>query len=206
MRAERVRRDSRTLPASFAPGHIILALSCGEQKGRISSLESGDSTGSKASRAISQSVPGPRFLRYYPAHRLMAWQPQGTLDDLMLDQIAEWLVDIEQEYLPFKRFVDFSRLTAVAVRTDHVFEFARKRAEQFTGAEAVRTVLFANDWVGRAVARLYESLMENTLIEARAFFDRAKAAEWLAIPVDVLTLKDRPAPRTEATARKRSSN
>ena len=113
-----------------------------------------------------------------------------------VDQIAEWLVDIEQEHLPFKRFVDFSRLTAVAVRTDHVFEFARKRAEQFTGVEAVRTVLFANDWVGRAIARLYESLMENTLIEARAFFDRAKAAEWLAIPVAVLTLKDRPAPRT----------
>ena len=73
------------------------------------------STGSKASRAISKSLPGKDFLRYYPAHRLMAWQPQGTLDDLMLDQIADWLVDIEQEYLPFKRFVDFSQLTAVAV-------------------------------------------------------------------------------------------
>jgi hypothetical protein len=39
----------------------------------------------------------------------MAWQPQGTLDDLMLDQIAEWLVDIEKAFLPFKRFVDFSQ-------------------------------------------------------------------------------------------------
>ena len=36
--------------------------------------------------------------------------------------------------------------------------------------------------------------MEDTLIEARAFRDLAKAAEWLAIPVDVLTLKDKPAP------------
>jgi hypothetical protein len=42
--------------------------------------------------------------------------------------------------------------------------------------------------------------MENTLIEARAFFDLAKAAEWLAIPVDVLTLKDKPAPHMGATA------
>jgi len=163
-----------------------------------------DSTDSKASRAISKNVPGPRFSHYYPAHRLMAWQPQGTLDDLMVDQIAEWLVDIEQEYLPFKRFVDFSQLTAVAVRTRHVFEFARKRAEQFTGVEAVRTALFSDDLVCLAIARLYESLMENTLIEARAFFDLARAAEWLAIPVDVLTLKDRPAPRIGATAPKRS--
>jgi hypothetical protein len=140
------------------------------------------------------------FLRYYPGHRLITWQPQGTLDDLMLDQIAEWLVDIEQEYLPFKRFVDFSQLTAVAVRTRHVFEFARNRAEQFTGVESVRTALFSDDWVSLAIARLYESLMENTLIEARAFFDLAKAAEWLAIPFDVLTLKDKPASHVGATA------
>ena len=65
-------------------------------------MESRDSAGSKASLAISQSVTGPLFLRYYPDHRLMAWQPQGTLDDLMLDQIAEWLVHIEKAFLPFK--------------------------------------------------------------------------------------------------------
>src|SRR6478672_3020984 len=64
-----------------------------------------DSTGSKASLAISTSLPGPDFLRYYPAHRLIAWQPQGTLDDLMLDQIADWLVDTEKVFPPFKRFV-----------------------------------------------------------------------------------------------------
>jgi len=153
-----------------------------------------DSAGSNASRAISRSVPGPDFLRYYPAHRLMAWQPRGTLDDLMLDQIAEWLVYIEKASIPFKRFVDFSQLTTVAVRTRHVFKVARRRAEQFSGVEPVRTALFSGDWVAFGIALLYESLMENTLIEARAFRDLATAAEWLAIPIDVLTLKDEPAP------------
>ena len=152
-----------------------------------------DSTDSKASRAISKSLPGPDFLRYYPAHRLIAWQPQGTLDDLMLDQIADWLVGIEKASLPLKRFVDLSQLTAVAVRTRHIFEFARKRAEQFTGVEPVRTALFSDNWVAFGIACFYESLMENTLIEARAFRDLADAAEWVAIPVDVLTLKDEPA-------------
>jgi len=152
-----------------------------------------DSTDSKASRAISKSLPGPDFLRYYPAHRLIAWQPQGTLDDLMLDQIADWLVGIEKASLPLKRFVDLSQLTAVAVRTRHVFEFARKRAEQFTGVEPVRPALFSDNWVAFRIACFYESLMENTLIETRAFRDLADAAEWVAIPVDVLTLKDEPA-------------
>jgi hypothetical protein len=156
-----------------------------------------DSTGSKASRAFSKPLPGPDFLRYHPDHRLIAWQPQGTLDDLMLNEIADWLVDIEKPSLPFrqsKRFIDFSRLTAVAVRPGHVFKVARRRAQQFTGVEPVRTALFSDDLVTLAIARLYESLMEDTLIEARAFYDLARAAEWLAIPVDVLTLKDWPTP------------
>ena len=42
--------------------------------------------------------------------------------------------------------------------------------------------------------------MEDTLIEARAFRDLAAVAEWLALPVDVLTLKDEPAPRIGATS------
>jgi hypothetical protein len=153
-----------------------------------------DSTGSKVSLAISTSLPGPDFMRYYPVHRLIAWQPQGTLDDLMLDQVANWLVDIEKVFPPFKRFIDFSQLTNVAVRSGHVFKVARRRAQQFTGVEPVRTALFSGGWVAFGIACFYESLMEDTLIEARAFYDLAKAADWLTIPVDVLTLKDKPAP------------
>ena len=153
-----------------------------------------DLTSSKSSRAISENLPGPDFLRYYHDHRLLVWQPHGTLDDVMLDEIAEWLVHFEIVSLPFKRFVDFSQLTTVAVCTRHVFEFARKRAEEFTGIEPVRTALFSDDLVVFGIASIYESLMENTLIEARAFRDLTGAADWLGIPVDVLTLKDTPAP------------
>jgi hypothetical protein len=163
-----------------------------------------DSANPRASGAISKNLPGPPFLRHYPAYELVAWQPQGTLDDLMLDEIAEWLLIIEKVARPFKRFVDLSRLTTVAVGTRHVFEFARKRAEQFAGVAAVRTALFSDDWVSFGIACLYESLMENTHIKARAFRDLAGAAEWLSVPVEVLTLKDEPAPHVRTTALKHS--
>src|SRR5262249_41130481 len=124
-----------------------------------------DSTNPRASGAISKNLPGPPFLRHYPAYELVAWQPQGTLDDHMLDEIAEWLLVIEKVARPFKRYVDFSQLTSVAVRTRHVFEFARKRAEQFEGVAPVRTALFSDDWVSFGIACLYESLMENPNIQ-----------------------------------------
>ena len=115
---------------------------------------------------VSRIIPGPAHLRQYPAHDLVAWQPQGVLDDSLLDEIAEWLCTIDEASPPSKRFVDLSRLTMVAVRTSHVFEFARKRAEQFTGVSP---------------------------IDARAFRDRAKAAVWLGVPAEILKLEDKPA-------------
>ena len=82
----------------------------------------------------------------------------------------------------------------VAVRTSHVFEFARKRAEQFAGVTPVKSALFSEDWVGFGIARMYESLMKETPIDARAFRDRATAAVWLGVPAEILKLEDRPAP------------
>ena len=149
-----------------------------------------DSEPSPASRII----PGPTHLRQYPAHNLVAWQPQGILDDQLLDEIGEWLCHIEKVLVPFNRFVDFSRLTSVAVRTKHVFAFARKRAEQFAGVTPVKSALFSEDWVGFGIAQLYESLMKETLINARAFRDRAKAAVWLDVPAEILKLEDKPGP------------
>jgi hypothetical protein len=52
--------------------------------------------------------------------------------------------------------------------------------------------LFSDDWVGFGVALLYESLMKETLIDARAFRDRANAAVWLGVPAEILKLEDKP--------------
>jgi hypothetical protein len=139
-------------------------------------------------------VPGPANLRHYSAHDLIAWQPQGVLCDLLLEEIGEWLCTIDQASAPLRRFVDFSRLTRVAVRTSHVFEFAQKRKEQFGGVAPVRSALFSEDWIGFGIAVLYENLMNETPIEVRAFHDRARAAVWLGLPTEILKLEDTPAP------------
>ena len=153
-----------------------------------------DPTDDSESLPASRIIPGPTHLRQYPAHNLVAWQPQGVLDDQLLDKIGEWLCHIEKASAPFKRFVDFSRLTSVAVRIKHVFAFARKRAEQFAGITPVKSALFSEDWVGFGIAQLYESLMKETPIDARAFRDRATAAVWLDVPAEILKLEDKPGP------------
>jgi hypothetical protein len=142
----------------------------------------------------SRMIPGPADLRHYPAHNLVAWQPQGILDDRLLDEIGEWVCHIERVLAPFNRFVDLSRLTKVAVRTNHVFNFARKRAEQYAGVSPLKSALFSENWVAFGVAQLYENLMKETPIDARAFRDRATAAAWLGVPAEILKLEDKPGP------------
>ena len=69
--------------------------------------------------ASSKMMPGPGNVRQYPAYHLVAWQPQGLLEDRLLDEIAEWLCAIEKASAPFKRYIDLSRLTGISVRTRH---------------------------------------------------------------------------------------
>ena len=142
----------------------------------------------------SRILSGPAHLRYYPAHDLVAWRPEGVLGDDLLDEIGEWLCATEKTSPSFERFVDLSRITSVAVRTSHVFDFARKRTEQFGGPRPVKSAVFSEDWVGFGIARMYESLMEGASVEVRAFRDRAKAADWLEVPAEILKLEDNPAP------------
>ena len=111
------------------------------------------------------------------------------MDDQLLDEIGEWACHIEKVLVPFNRFLDFSRLTSVAVRTKHVFAFARKRGEQYAGVTPVKSALFSDDWVGFAIAQLYENLMKETPIDARAFRDRATAAVWLDVPAEIWNSK-----------------
>jgi hypothetical protein len=138
-------------------------------------------------------MPGAPFLRYYAKHQLVAWQPQGVLDDRMLDEIAEWLIPTEKA-LHFNRFVDLSQLTEVEISARHVFDYAQRRAKEFAGVEPVRSALFCEYWVGFWIAQLSEELMKNTLIQARAFCELAKAAQWLNVPVEILELRDKPMP------------
>ena len=58
----------------------------------------------------------------------------------------------------------------------------------------VKSTLFSDYWISFGIARLYEELMAGTPIDVRAFHDRAEAAAWLGVPVEILKLGDEPAP------------
>ena len=69
------------------------------------------------------------------------------------------------------------------MKIGHVFQIAQHRRE----AEGpVKSAFFAGSIVGFGMARLYEELMKDATIQVRAFHERAAAAEWLGVPVEIL--------------------
>jgi hypothetical protein len=58
----------------------------------------------------------------------------------------------------------------------------------------MKSALFCEDWVGFAIARIYQDLMAETPLQVRAFRDRKQAATWLGVPLEALQPKKEAAP------------
>jgi hypothetical protein len=141
-----------------------------------------------------KTLPDPPHLRYCAAHRLLAWQPHRVLDARLLARIDLWLLATENVSPPCKRFIDFSRLTSVALPIGHAFTVVPATVDK-SGADApIKCALFCDKPIGFAIARLYETLTTTSSIEVRAFRDRVAAARWLGVPTHVLNLADTSAP------------
>jgi len=127
--------------------------------------------------------------RYYPEWRLLTWHPRGLFDDALADKIIG-AVGLEEhvEEVPFHRYNDFSGLTHIRLKVGHVFDVAKLRRGV---AEPVKSAFFSDTTVGLGIARMYEALMEEATIQVRSFRERAAAAEWLGVPLEIL----QPGPR-----------
>jgi len=150
---------------------------------------------------MKKSKPSPIPLgfpgaRYHEEWGLITWRPKGLLDDKLVDEIVDFF--LVQEHVvtapPFHRFTDLSGLKEIRLKIGHVFKVAEERSATHRDLPPVKSAFFSDKIVGFGVARMYEALMEGASIHVRAFRDRAAAAEWLGVPVEILSGADQPLP------------
>ena len=143
------------------------------------------------------SIPlGFPHARYHSAWELITWHPRGVLDDKLVDEIVDFM-QVQEHVVtapPFHRFADLSRLTEVHLKIGHVFKVAEERSAAHRDLSPVKSAFFCDKVVGFGIARMYEALMEDSSIQVRAFRDRAAAAEWLGVPLEILSEDDRQQP------------
>jgi len=128
---------------------------------------------------------------YFPKFRLMSWHPTGIFGGALADSVREFVE--REEYIqdaPFNRYMDLSGITDVQVNLERLSELARRRRNV---SQPVQSAIFADKRHCLVIAQIYESFMEHAVaITVRVFRERELAAQWLGVPVEILS---RPAKR-----------
>jgi hypothetical protein len=124
--------------------------------------------------------------RYHSHWRTLTWHPRGVLDGVLADQVMAFVESTEAIVdVPFHRFTDFTGLVEIRLKVDHVFQLRERRRQGYAG-QPVKSAFFSDRVVGYGIARMFEELMRDASIYVRAFQNRAAAAQWLAVPVEIL--------------------
>ena len=122
---------------------------------------------------------------YFPKWHLVAWHPRGVLDDTLADQIVAFIEMEERiQAAPFDRYVDLSGLTQVRLEAGHVFAIAKRRHRTM---EQVKSAFWTDQVVTMSLAYMFETFMASARIKVRAFRQQKDAAEWLKVPIEILS-------------------
>ena len=126
------------------------------------------------------------YARYHEDLHLVTWFPTGILDNERADRIVEFL-ESEEEIAgePFHRYMDMSGYERIQIGLDHVVRLAKRRKKGYNGPP-VKSAFYAVRLISLSIARMYEELMIGSQIQVCTFRDRAAAAKWLAVPLDIL--------------------
>ena len=121
---------------------------------------------------------------YHPQYRLLTWFPRGVFNAAFANQVLEF-AQLEESIqdTPFDRYTDFSGLTDIRLKVDHVFQIARRRGAV---RQPVKSAFVADKPTTFVLAQMYEHLMKHAVIDVRAFRDHKTAAKWLGVPLKIL--------------------
>jgi hypothetical protein len=133
-------------------------------------------------------LPDFPHTRFFPELALVTWRPQGVFDAEHAEKVLAFVEEAErQAERPFNRYTDLSGITEMRLRARHVFSIAERRLHVQL---PVKSAFFSDRLLSFSFARMIEILMEDATIHVRAFRDREAAAEWLEVPLEILTAED----------------
>ena len=129
----------------------------------------------------------PADIRFHEDVRLLVWTPRGVLDEAALKHIRTLLGDLEATSdQPFNRFTDSQALEAIDLNFRYVFDFALFRRLSYARRPPVKSAILVGSLALAHYSKLHEVMTRHSSIKVRIFEERAAAAQWLGVPVELL--------------------
>jgi hypothetical protein len=132
----------------------------------------------------------PPDIQFHEDIRLLVWRPRGLIDEAAINKVISVIEDLEaatQE--PFNRFSDTSEAHEIELNFRYVIQVSLHRRLSRKGRAPVKSAILATDSTLVHYARLLVLLTEGSSIKVRVFQERAEAAQWLGVPVELLAAK-----------------
>jgi len=134
----------------------------------------------------------PPEIQFHQDIRLLIYRPSGLIDEAVLNKVISVIEDLEaatQE--PFNRFTDALEVHEVELNFRYVIHVSLHRRLAHAGRAPVKSAILATDSTVVHYARLLALLTEGSSIKVKVFRERAEAAQWLGVPLELLAAKPR---------------
>ena len=130
----------------------------------------------------------PRDVEFHENIRLLIYRPRGLIDEAAINKVISVIEDLEastQE--PFNRFSDTTEAHEIELNFKYVIRVSLHRRLFHKGRAPVKSAILATDSNLVHYARLLALLTQGSSIKVQVFQDRNEAAQWLGVPVELLT-------------------
>jgi hypothetical protein len=132
----------------------------------------------------------PPELEFHQDIRLLIYRPHGLIDEAAINKVVNAIEDLETEsQKPFNRFSDTSKAHDIELNFRYVIQVSLHRRLAHKGRAPVKSAILATEPTLVHYARLLVVLTEGSSIKVRVFADRKDAAQWLGVPLELLTAK-----------------
>ena len=136
----------------------------------------------------NEAMKLPSDIQFYEDIRLLVYRPHGLVNEATVNKIISVIGELEatlQE--PFDRFSDTVAADAVDLNFEYIIRVSLYRRLTYAGRPPVKSAILATDSTLVHYGRLHALLTQGSSINVRVLQDRAEAALWLGVPLELLT-------------------
>src|SRR6476661_9334640 len=132
----------------------------------------------------------PPDVHFHEDIHLLVYRPCGLLNEAVVNKIIKVIGELEAKLKdPFNRFSDTLGHDEVELNFKYVIQVSLYRRLSYQGRPPIKSAILATDSTIIHYGRLHALLTQGSPIKVRIFQDRAEAAQWLGVPVELLAPK-----------------
>jgi hypothetical protein len=132
----------------------------------------------------------PPEVQFYEDVHLFVWRPRGVLDDAAINKVLGSLEDLEGKLqAPFSRLSDTLAADEVELNFKYIIQVSLHRRLTYADRPPVKSAILATDATMAHYGQLHAVLTQGSPIKVRVFQNREQAAQWLGVPIELLTVE-----------------